>query len=206
MLEYKKICFISKDMIDRHKIRAARGLADWTQGDLADRAGLSAQTVAALEKGDADPAARTLEKITRALEREGIFFTEWGVERRAIRSLILPDYAALLDRILADRPAEALFLNADDRKSSPAVRDRMAAFGAAGIAARFLLPPDGQGPVGPLIQCRRSEILPRRDVTVLWGDHVAWWTPDGVPVLIHPYMAGDYRAQFQGMWDHAKDV
>jgi putative transcriptional regulator len=53
-------------------LRAARG---WSQGDLADRLGVSRQTVNALERGKYDPSLPLAFRIARLFERriEDIF-------------------------------------------------------------------------------------------------------------------------------------
>ena len=75
-------------MISVAQIRAARGLLGWSQGELADRAGLSRSAVARLELGEVEPREETVEKLHRALFRAGVRFTSdpkrgvEGVERR----------------------------------------------------------------------------------------------------------------------------
>ena len=56
--------------------RAARGLLDWSQEDLAKHAGLSLSTVRNYEKGRSDPYSRNLEAIRKAFEAAGIEFIE----------------------------------------------------------------------------------------------------------------------------------
>lgn len=65
------------------QIRAARALLNWSQGDLADRAGLSQTGVARIESGINMPNSSTLDKITSAFDDAGIeFIADRGVERR----------------------------------------------------------------------------------------------------------------------------
>ncbi len=65
------------------QIRAARALLNWSQGDLADRAGLSQTGVARIESGINMPNSSTLDKITSAFDDAGIeFITDRGVEKR----------------------------------------------------------------------------------------------------------------------------
>ena len=59
-------------MITPEQCRAARGLADWSQQDLADRAGVGIVTVRQLEAGVNEPRRSTLEVIRRAFETAGI--------------------------------------------------------------------------------------------------------------------------------------
>jgi transcriptional regulator with XRE-family HTH domain len=63
-------------MITSAQCRAARGLLDWTQQDLADRAGVGIVTVRQVESGLSEPRRATLEVIRRALERAGVEFID----------------------------------------------------------------------------------------------------------------------------------
>lgn len=63
-------------MITPGQIRAARGLLDLTQADLATKAGVSLPTIKRHEKGVSDHKViqETRDKIQRALEKAGIEF------------------------------------------------------------------------------------------------------------------------------------
>lgn len=61
-------------IVTPRQIRAARGLLGWTRTKLADRAVLSATTIADIERGDVDPKSTTLAAIIRTFERAGIEF------------------------------------------------------------------------------------------------------------------------------------
>lgn len=63
-------------MITSAQCRAARGLLDWTQQDLADRAGVGIVTVRQIEAGVTAPRRATLEVIRRALEGAGLEFID----------------------------------------------------------------------------------------------------------------------------------
>ena len=56
--------------------RAARGLLDWTQQDLADSAGIGVVTLRQVEAGISAPRRATLEVIRRALEKAGVEFID----------------------------------------------------------------------------------------------------------------------------------
>jgi len=63
-------------MITSAQCRAARGLLDWTQQELADRAGIGIVTVRQVEAGLSKPRRATLEVIERAMEAAGIEFID----------------------------------------------------------------------------------------------------------------------------------
>jgi transcriptional regulator with XRE-family HTH domain len=56
--------------------RAARGLLDITQAELAEKAGVSLRTVISFEAGERTPIRATLEVIRRAFEAEGVAFID----------------------------------------------------------------------------------------------------------------------------------
>jgi predicted transcriptional regulator len=59
-------------MLTPAQCRAARGLLDWTQQQLADEARVGVVTIRQLEAGDTAPRRATLDVIQRALERAGV--------------------------------------------------------------------------------------------------------------------------------------
>ena len=63
-------------MITSSQCRAARGLLDWTQQELADRAGVGIVTVRQFEGGLNEPRRATLEVIRGALEAAGVEFIQ----------------------------------------------------------------------------------------------------------------------------------
>ena len=63
-------------MLTPEQCRAARALLDWSQGDLADQAGVGIVTVRQLEAGAHDPRRATLNVIRRALESAGVEFLD----------------------------------------------------------------------------------------------------------------------------------
>ena len=63
-------------MFTPSQCRAARGLIDWNQQQLADAAGVGIVTVRHFEGGKAEPRRATLDVIRRALEAAGIEFID----------------------------------------------------------------------------------------------------------------------------------
>lgn len=61
------------------QVRAARSLLNWSQQDLATKAGVAVSTVADFERGQRSPMPNNALSIRQALERAGIVFTETGV-------------------------------------------------------------------------------------------------------------------------------
>jgi transcriptional regulator with XRE-family HTH domain len=63
-------------MITPMQCRAARGLLDWSQRDLAERAGVGIVTVRQLEAATNEPRRATLDVVQRAFETAGVEFID----------------------------------------------------------------------------------------------------------------------------------
>ena len=60
------------------KLKAARAEKDLSQADLAEKVGVSRQTISAIEKGDYNPTINLFIRICKVLERtlDELFWTE----------------------------------------------------------------------------------------------------------------------------------
>ncbi len=65
-------------MITKEQSRAARGLLDWSQSQLAGCSNLGESTVRDFEKGRRVPSTNNLAAIKAALEAAGVVFLEDG--------------------------------------------------------------------------------------------------------------------------------
>jgi transcriptional regulator with XRE-family HTH domain len=63
-------------MVAPSQCRAARGLLDWSQQELADKAKIGVVTVRQLEAGMHEPRRATLDVVKRCLEAAGIEFID----------------------------------------------------------------------------------------------------------------------------------
>jgi predicted transcriptional regulator len=63
-------------MLTPAQCRAARGLIDWSQMELAQRAGVGIVTIRQLEAGVHAPRRSTVDVVRRALEAAGVEFIE----------------------------------------------------------------------------------------------------------------------------------
>ena len=63
-------------MISSAQCRAARGLLDWSQQDLANHAGVGIVTVRQLEARASEPRRATLDVVRRAFESAGVEFID----------------------------------------------------------------------------------------------------------------------------------
>ena len=72
-------------MITPRQIRAARALLGWSQQHLADKAIVSLNALARLEKGVVDSRLSTVQAIQKALTRAGVEFLEADQKGEGVR-------------------------------------------------------------------------------------------------------------------------
>jgi DNA-binding transcriptional regulator YiaG len=73
--EFGRLCE-PNEMISPAQCRAARGLLDWSQQELANRAGVGVVTVRQIEAGTHQPRRATLDVVRRCLESGGVEFID----------------------------------------------------------------------------------------------------------------------------------
>lgn len=120
-------------------------LLDWDAEDLAEKAGVTRETVFNIERGTFRPRPATLEKILKAFDEGGVEFI--GERGTALRHDVIttyegPDYYV---RFLEDvrqaalrEKTEVLFFNVDDSISSPEVVKINRRMLEDGIPCRYL--------------------------------------------------------------------
>ena len=67
--------YIPSSIIYAAQIRAARGLLNWSQGELAERAGISKQSVTRIENGTMDPRFSTMTALNEAIRSASVGMT-----------------------------------------------------------------------------------------------------------------------------------
>jgi len=72
-------------MITARQVRAARALLGWSQLALADRAIVSPNALARLERGNVDSRMSTVESVEKALLKAGIEFIPADVKGEGVR-------------------------------------------------------------------------------------------------------------------------
>jgi predicted transcriptional regulator len=68
--------YIPSSIIFAAKIRASRGLLNWSQGELAERAGVSKQSVTRIEVGATDPRLSTMTALNEVIRAAGVVTAE----------------------------------------------------------------------------------------------------------------------------------
>lgn len=110
-------------MVNSDQCRAARGMLNWTQHDLANATGISKTSIVRFEQGGSDLKSNTLEIIQKTFENADIIFPdEYGVRRKTDHVEILQGTDAankLWDNIYLSLKAtggEVLITNVDEKK------------------------------------------------------------------------------------------
>ena len=202
-------------MISRDQIRAARALLDWSQPQLAERAGVSTDLISKIENGVTDGSLKTISKIVGVFSREGIVFTQYGVERR---DHVLYEIGGkegwwmdVLEEVYLtlseDDCKELILLCSDDSVSPPEVNDMYKQIRELGVTFRQLVEEGNTYLVGPLEEYR---YIPSNfflnNVTLIYGNKVAVCVEDNTKAIIfndHDLMVA-WKNIVDLLWDHLR--
>jgi len=168
-------------MITSEKLRAARSWMGWTREDLAAISDISVPTISNIELDKQSiPSGRTSDRLRKAFRREGIIFTENGIEKRESDIRIIGGdtwFFELLEDVyftLIDKEGELLVDMADDTRSSPDITDMYRKIRKNGVTMRQTVEEGNTYLMGPVKEYRW---IPRQRyknwVTLIYGDKVA---------------------------------
>lgn len=109
-------------MITTAQIRGARGILNWSQGDLSDRTDISATSIGSIENGLTQPRESTLAVIQKAFEDAGIeFLPNDGIRKKSGEVRVLTgrsgfqEFYDIVYKELSLSPGEVLVSNVDER-------------------------------------------------------------------------------------------
>lgn len=201
-------------MLTPEQVRAARAILDWSQQELADKAGTARMTIRYIEEGKVQPQRGTLADIRRVFDEHGIeFIGERGVALRHDNYRILEGsdcYLRLLDEVyhtLQGTPdAEVLSICTDDSISPPEVVQAIQRWHDAGIKCRFLSHDKAKRFDFPLHEYRLiSSRFFRNSVMVVFSTKVATLrgANDAVLILNDKEQAEMLRGLFELIWSQA---
>lgn len=201
------------NFISPAQCRAARGLLDWSQPDLAQRCGMHVQTISAFEHETGTPTKTTLEKITNAFEKSGVNFTDKGVEKNDNPIYFIEGnthentYLQLLEDALVNlkgaKKPELLIMFADDKVSPPSVNEKYREIRSQGIKMRQLIAEGNSYIIGPLNEYR---YIPKKffinRVTLIYGDRIANETASVLKasIRVDPINSEIQRNTFDMLW------
>jgi transcriptional regulator with XRE-family HTH domain len=210
-------------LISTAQIRAARGLLNWSQSDLADRTGISATSIGSIENGNTHPREQTLVTIQRVLERAGVdFLPDQGVRVRQLqlrtfsgRQGFIDFYDDIYETLKAD-PGEVFVSNVDEREFVKWLGDyrethvdRMISLQR--ILYKILIREGDE--FMPASSYARYRWMPKSLFSsvpfYVYGKKMALLLFGAEPTVIlinAPEIADAYRVQFIDIWDRSKPV
>lgn len=127
------------------KVAAARAVLEMKQSELAEAAGVDTNTILKIEKGGS-ASERTIDKITRALNFEGIVLTEEGISKPDTTSITFSGKTWFVDflddvyqTLLREDNKELLIMNGDNRVSPPEVFNAFKRLRQSGVRIREMV-------------------------------------------------------------------
>jgi len=154
----------------------------WDQSQIAERAGVTTQTIANFEQGRTKGNANTMQAIETALKKAGVLISDDGVRMPRTNEIVLEGddwFCDLLDDVyytLIDSPgAELLVDMASDLLSPPEVVNRYRKIRNAGIKMRQTVEEGNAYLLGPVNEYRW---IPKKHyknwVTLVYANKVAY--------------------------------
>ncbi len=208
-------------MITIEQIKAARGLLDWTQTDLAEKSGLSLTAINNLERKIVQPRMATLETVREAFEQNGILFTEGPGVRLCGEPFECLKFEGN-DAIA--RQAEDLFAHigtggslwicgSDEsnwERVAPGVQARYNDYMRANkVDERIIVPVGSRQFVSPPEVYRWLPVDSIGNMHwMVYADRVCWVLWDHVPrciIIRSPTLAEGHRRQFLFLWELAHE-
>ncbi|MDR3425042.1 MAG: helix-turn-helix transcriptional regulator [Alphaproteobacteria bacterium] len=202
-------------MINGRQIRAARGLLKWSSLVLAEKSGLTRETINKIEDESVHPREGTLHDIIRV-------FSENGVEFIGNRGVALKDdvvtlngensFFHVLDDVIATlkntKGAEVLFFCVNDRVSPPTIVENYRRLRRSGIAMRSLVKEGDTYLMGKLHEYR---YLPQQffhnNTSLIYSNKFATMILDpntgsdiGAIIIRNPHIASAQRNIFNLIW------
>lgn len=209
-------------MITADQIRAARALANWSQGELSKRTGLSTPAIGNIEIEKHKPSLETQTKIITAFSDANIEFIDDGVRRRQniISVFEGPDsIRALFDDIiktlepLADAEREMLVFGADDQQfieyfSLDILKEQLERRKKAAIKQKLLVCEGNMDLIGSKETYRwMPKTFFSSSLTYVYGNNVGmvlWQIPQQVIIIRNKALANERKKNFQMIWNASK--
>jgi transcriptional regulator with XRE-family HTH domain len=208
-------------MISLQQIRAARGLLNWGQSDMARACGLSLTAVNNIDRGHARPRAQTLQKIRKVFEGQGVEFIDGhGVRLRheGFRVEVFEEkdaFALYMQDVVETLKAcggEGLHMLDEIfyvRKFRPVFFRYYQQFQKSGLRERLLVKEGSLMRYGPsscsLYRWCPPELADQIGYSV-YGNKYSIFLPEKLIVIENVALADGYRRQFERNWKHARPM
>tara|TARA_R110002095_G_scaffold116994_2_gene102058 strand:- start:3184 stop:3831 length:648 start_codon:yes stop_codon:yes gene_type:complete len=199
------------DLISSAQCRAARGLLNWSQLDLANRSGMHKQTISNFEAERSIPSNTSLEKLTRILQNGGVEFgQDNAVSLPQIKYIKLEQagwFLEFLDDVIFtlkdQKQKELLIYGGDNRVTPPAVVEKFREVREAGIEMREMVCEGNTFLMGPEEEYRW---IPKQFFknynTVIYADRVCVdFRGRAAILIINKGWAETERNKFEMLWN-----
>lgn len=203
------------------QIRGARGILNWTQGDLAERTEISATSIGSIESGATQPRESTLAIIQKAFEDAGIEFIPSGIRKRDEMISILEGenvLGNLLDDIyktMLGTEGEVLIFGLEERTDHQSedyakVRSHLDRLTKEKITERIILKRGDKNFIAP--KTYYKWISPEYfspNPFVIYGNKIAminWEGPMKVFIVDSRYFSSTFTKVFNFVWESAEAV
>lgn len=206
-------------MITTAQIRGARGILNWSQGDLSERTGLSPTSVGGIENGLTNPRDSSLMAVQKAFEDAGIeFMPNDGIRKKSGEIRVLKGRSAFWEfyqdvyDTLSVNPGEVIVSNVDERKfekwlGSENVRVHVSRMRQLSGATYKILLQEGDDYYIASSDYSEYRWIPKEFFSsvpfYVYGEKLAILVFDVEPTVIvleYPAIAKAYRNQFSAIW------
>jgi len=208
-------------MITIKQIRAARGLLNWTQKDLGNKAGVSREAIKNIENEISRPRKDTIREIQNAFEVHGVeFLSGDGVRISDATVHILHDengikglWDDIYETLVNHNNKEVLIANNTEpmhlgEEITEYLDKHLKRLKAAKITEKIMCCEGDTNFLGPITAYRW---IPKDNFcdspTFIYGDKVAmliWGPPAKVTIINDPQYAESIRNLFKFSWDRAR--
>lgn len=207
-------------MITVEQIKAARGLLEWTQDDLADVAIISRPALNNLERRQTKPHSETLKRIRKALEKAGVEFIDGGVRfvKHVLNVQVLEGESAIyrwaedIFDTLVGTDGELLIAGVNEREFIEYGGNKFLKYidklHDHDIHSKLLLEHGDTYLIEPVEYYRwvSSEIFAQVPYAT-YGDKysiILWGPPQKIIIIENPDITESYRKQFEVHWKNAE--
>lgn len=198
-------------MIKGYQIRAARALLDWSLKDLEEACDVTGQSISNYEVGRSTLNTANLGKVVKALEAGGVEFTPTGAQLKTTPLYYHEGPEWYLDLLedayetVIDHEAPLLLIeNIDDKKSSPAVIQKMRKLRDSGIEMRMTAM-EGETYLLAPSHCYRfiPKLFFKNWVVMVFGSKIAFSIENETRCLVieDKDMAKAMQNRFDLMWE-----
>ncbi len=198
------------DVLTASQCRAARGLLNWSQPELAKWCGIHKQTISNFEAERSTPSKSSLEKMTRVLENAGVEFGfDNAVSLPQIKTIKLQDagwFVELLDDVIFTaqyhEQTELLIYGGDNRVYTPDVIEKFRELRSVDVKMREMV---CEGNTYLLGQEEEYRWIPRKFFknynTIIYGDKVCIdFRGRAALLIINKGWAETERNKFDMLW------